>query len=67
MLSGEATNTNFIGFCLSQPGLEPMIYHTLDKHANHYTTDSVQISIEAYYLIKILLHIDLSMKRFYVN
>jgi hypothetical protein len=23
---GEATNTNFIGFGLTQPGLEPMIY-----------------------------------------
>ena len=42
MLSGEATNTNFIVFCLTQPGLEPTIYHTLGEHANHYATDAVQ-------------------------
>jgi len=28
MLSGEATNTNFIVFGLTRPGLEPTIYHT---------------------------------------
>jgi hypothetical protein len=41
VLSGEATNTNFIVFGLTQPGLEPMIYHTRGEHANHYTTDAV--------------------------
>jgi hypothetical protein len=42
MLSGEAaTNTNFIVFGLTSPGLEPMIYHTQGEHANHYTTDAV--------------------------
>jgi hypothetical protein len=28
MLSGEATNTNFIVFGFTRPGLEPTIYHT---------------------------------------
>jgi hypothetical protein len=37
ILSGEATNTNFIVFDLTQLGLEPMIYRTRGKHANHYT------------------------------
>ena len=36
MLSGEATNTNFIVFGLTRPGLEPMIYRTREEHAYHY-------------------------------
>ena len=40
MLSGEAINTNFIVFSLTWPGLEPTIYHTRGKHANHYATDA---------------------------
>jgi hypothetical protein len=36
MLSGEATNTNFIFFGLTRPGLEPTIYHI-----NHYSTNPV--------------------------
>jgi hypothetical protein len=38
----EATNTNFIFFCLTRSGLEPIIYHTRGMHANHYTTNVVQ-------------------------
>ena len=41
MLSGEATNTNFIVFGLTQSGHEPMIYQTRGVHYNHYTTNSV--------------------------
>ena len=44
MLSGEATNTNFIVFGLIQPELEPTIYRTRGEHANHYATDAVYIS-----------------------
>ena len=40
VLNGEATNTNFIVFGLTQPGLEPAIYRT-GEHANHYATDAV--------------------------
>jgi hypothetical protein len=36
MPSGEATNTNFIVFGLTRPGLEPMIYLTREEHAYHY-------------------------------
>jgi hypothetical protein len=43
MLSGEATNTNFIVFGLTRPELKPMIYHTQGEHANHYTTDEPTI------------------------
>jgi hypothetical protein len=43
MLSRKATNTNLIVFGLTQPGLEPMIYHTRGEHANHYTTDAVHL------------------------
>jgi hypothetical protein len=43
MLSGEATNTNFIVFGLTQPGLESTIYyHSQGEHPNHYTTDKAQ-------------------------
>jgi hypothetical protein len=38
MRSGEATNTNFIVFGLTRSELEPTIYNTGGKHANHYTT-----------------------------
>jgi hypothetical protein len=41
MLSGEATNTNFIVFGLIRSGLEPMTNRTLGKYANNYTTDTV--------------------------
>jgi hypothetical protein len=41
VLSGEATNTNFIFIGLTRPGLEPTIYHTWGEHANHYTTNAV--------------------------
>jgi hypothetical protein len=40
VLSGEATNTNFIVFGLTRPGLEPTIYRILGQHADHYTTDA---------------------------
>ena len=41
VLSGEATQINFIVFGLTRPGLEPTIYHTRGEHANHYATDAV--------------------------
>jgi hypothetical protein len=41
VISGEASNTNFIIFGLAQSGLEPTIYRTLGEHANLYTTDAV--------------------------
>ena len=45
MHSGEATNTNFIVFGLTQLGLEPMTYRTRYEHANLYTTDTVKTDI----------------------
>ena len=41
VLSGEATNTNFIVFGLTRPGLEPTIYRTRGEHDNYYATDAV--------------------------
>jgi hypothetical protein len=41
VLSREATNTIFLVFGLTRPGLEPTIYPTRDEHANHDTTDAV--------------------------
>ena len=41
MLSREATNTNFLVFGVTRPGLKSRIYHTRGKHANHYVTDVV--------------------------
>ena len=43
LLSEEATNTNFIVFGLTRPGLEITIYRTWDEHANHYATDALLI------------------------
>jgi hypothetical protein len=41
VLSGEATNTNLIFFCLTRPQFVPTIYRTRGEHANHYATDAV--------------------------
>jgi hypothetical protein len=46
VLNGEATNTNFIVFGLTRRGLDPTIYRTRVEHANHYTTDAVDIYLE---------------------
>ena len=45
MISAEATKTNFIVFGLTWPGLEPTIYRIRGEHANHYTTDAVEVSL----------------------
>jgi hypothetical protein len=41
IISGEATNTNFIVFSLTQPMRKPTIYmyHAQEEHANHYISD----------------------------
>jgi hypothetical protein len=36
-----ATNTNFVVFGLTRPGLEPTIYRTRVEDANYYATDAV--------------------------
>ena len=41
MFSGDTTNTNFIVFGLTGLGLETMLFHIRDEHANYYTTDAV--------------------------
>jgi hypothetical protein len=41
VLNGEATNTNFVAFGLTRPGLEPSLHCTLREHAHHYATDAV--------------------------
>jgi hypothetical protein len=45
MLSGEAANTNFIVCDLTQLASKPMIYHNRGEHANHYTIDVVDFSM----------------------
>ena len=42
MLIEEATNTYFVVYGLTRPGLEPTIYRTRGEHANHYATDAVR-------------------------
>ena len=44
VVSGEATNTNFIVFGLTRPGLEPTIYRTGGEHANPNATDAVDFA-----------------------
>jgi len=41
MLKGKETNTSFIVFGLTRPGLKLTIYCTRGEHANHDTTDAV--------------------------
>ena len=56
-LSEKVTNTNFMIFGLTRPGLEPTIYHTRGEHANHhhYTADVVQMDwICTKYIIQLI-------------
>ena len=55
VLSGEATNTNFLVFGLTRPGREPTIYRTGSEHANHYTIDVVDKQIVRCSLISNLM------------
>ena len=43
LLSGEVNNTNIIVFAMIRSGLELMIYRTRGDHANHYTTEQVDV------------------------
>jgi len=45
VLSGAATNTNFVVFGLTRPELESTTYRTRGEHANHYTTDPVNMDL----------------------
>ena len=53
VLSGKATNTNFVVFGVNRPGLEPTIYRTLGQHANHYATDVVNYLLKNWCLAEI--------------
>ena len=46
LLRGEATNPTFIVLDLTPSKLEPTIYRTRGEHANHYTTDAVEVSLK---------------------
>ena len=52
MLRGEATNTNFIVFCLIRLGLEHTIYRTRGEHANHCATDAVSVEENTHDVVK---------------
>jgi hypothetical protein len=54
VLSGEATNTNFIIFGLTRSGLVYPIYRTQGEQANHYTTDEVYTIARPYTISEIL-------------
>jgi hypothetical protein len=43
MLSGEATNTNFIVLGLTRHGLKATIYRIQGEHANHHATDELSL------------------------
>ena len=45
MKSAALYITNFIAFDLTQSGFEPTISRTRGEHANHYTTDAIQIRV----------------------
>ena len=45
MLSGETTNTNFIVFGVTRPGLEPTTYCTWGEHGNQYVIEVVGMDV----------------------
>ena len=55
VLSEEATNTNFIVFGLTRPGLEPTIFRTRDEHANHY---AMNYTLKLKHNIKLLVYMN---------
>ena len=63
-LGGEATNTNFIVFGFTRPGLESMIYSTWGEHANHYATDAVY---QVWYNILCIAQFQVSWNRWNEN
>ena len=54
----------FLVFGLTRSGLEPKIYHTRGKHANHYTSDGVEIHLSVHSLLNWNNHILLSQVTF---
>jgi hypothetical protein len=54
MLSGEATNTNFIVFGLTQLGFEPIIYHTWGQPLHHQCVYKKKAFYDIMYTICIL-------------
>ena len=54
MRSGGTTNTIFIVFDLTRPGMELAIYRTQGEHANHYTTVYTSHVRVLYSLLKFL-------------
>ena len=56
MLSGEATNTNFIVFGLTRPGIDPTIYRNRGEHANNHTNDTFLTIMTALYNNNVLYH-----------
>jgi hypothetical protein len=54
VLSGDATNTNFIVLGFTGPGLKPTIYRTRVEHASHYTIEPhMPLRCFIFYIIKI--------------
>jgi hypothetical protein len=47
VLSGEGTNTNFIVFGLTRPGLESTIYRNQGDHSNHYAAVAVHLEMNS--------------------
>jgi hypothetical protein len=64
VLSGEATNTNFISVGLTRLGLEHTIYHTRREHATHYTTDAVKNTITIVHKAAGYISFDMKIPKF---
>jgi hypothetical protein len=59
------SNTNFIFFYLTRPGLVPTIYRTQGEPANHYATDAVPFFI--LFLLIFLIKISYCSSIYYLN
>ena len=64
VLSGEATNTNFIVFGWTRSELKPTIYHTRGKHTDHNDATAAYITVNALldqgqHMSNVLISIDL--------
>jgi hypothetical protein len=64
-VSWKSSKYQFLIFSLTWLALDPSIYYTLGKYANHYTTDAVLNNNKKYYCIYIC--ISSWMQRFFID
>ena len=64
LISGEATNINFIVFGLTRPY---SIYRTRGENANHYATDALKAVILSFFIFSATTHVPTTRRHYSVQ